>query len=145
MAKSFYLPGEAAEIANVTVRQLVYWDRINFVRPSYRRRGKYRLYTFFDLVLLTIAAKLRESRSIQKIVPILKNVRTLFAQAEKPIVELTVFTCGNRVLVFNGETLISGVTKEQCFRFKVSEIRERIEGLFPTLGSENFPSLGRRK
>ena len=52
----------------ISYRQIQYWDKTSFIKPSYRRRGKYRLYTFADLIQLRLAKMLRETNfSIQKL------------------------------------------------------------------------------
>jgi len=57
--KTFFTPKEVAKIVGLSYRQIQYWDKTNFIKPSYRRRGKYRLYTFQDLIQMKLAKTLR--------------------------------------------------------------------------------------
>src|ERR1043166_10220091 len=101
--KSFFTPKEVAKLIGISYRQVQYWDKTNFIKPSYRRRGKYRLYTFSDLIQLEVAKVLRETNiSIQRLRKIIKSLKSLLPQVNHPLVELTFLIEGERILVFNG-------------------------------------------
>lgn len=130
--KSFFTPKEVAKLIGISYRQIQYWDKTSFIKPSYRRRGKYRLYTFSDLIHLKVAKTLRENEfSIQKLRTTIKQLKELLPQVTRPLVDLTFLIEGERILVFAGEVLIN---KGQSFiRFDVKSLRDQVEEVFPDL------------
>jgi DNA-binding transcriptional MerR regulator len=132
--KSFFTPKEVAKLIGISYRQIQYWDKTSFIKPSYRRRGKYRLYTFADLIQLKLAKTLREhSFSIQKLRKTIKSLRSLIPQVSQPLVDLTFLIEGDRILVFNGVVLMSSKTGGNYIRFEVKSLREEVERTFPDL------------
>ena len=66
LVKNFFTPKDVMAVTGLSYRQLQYWDKTGFVKPSYRKQGRYRLYTFSDLIQLKLVGKLRSNRvSIQ--------------------------------------------------------------------------------
>lgn len=132
--KSFFTPKEVARIVGISYRQMQYWDKTNFIKPSYRRKGKYRLYTFTDLIQLKVAKTLREAKfSIQKLRTTIKSLKTLIPQVTHPLVELTFLIEGSRILVFNGEVLMNSISGQNYIRFDVKDLREEINEIFPDI------------
>jgi DNA-binding transcriptional MerR regulator len=132
--KSFFTPKEVAKLIGISYRQIQYWDKTNFIKPSYRRRGKYRLYTFADLIQLKVAKVLRETNiSIQRLRKIIKSLKSLLPQVSHPLVDLTFLIEGERILVFNGVVLMSSKTVNNYVRFDVKSLREEIDRTFPDL------------
>ncbi|MBI3891276.1 MAG: MerR family transcriptional regulator [Candidatus Wallbacteria bacterium] len=130
--KSFFTPKEVAKLVNISYRQIQYWDKTNFIRPSYRRRGKYRLYTFSDLIQLKVARTLRDHDfSIQRLRKTIVSLKDLLPQVAHPLVELTFLIEGDRILVFNGEVLMNNVPGQNYIRFDVKSLREEINTHFP--------------
>jgi DNA-binding transcriptional MerR regulator len=130
--KSFFTPKEVAKLVNISYRQIQYWDKTNFIRPSYRRRGKYRLYTFSDLIQLKVARTLRDHDfSIQRLRKTIVSLKDLLPQVAHPLVELTFLIEGDRILVFNGEVLMNNVPGQSYIRFDVKSLREEINTQFP--------------
>jgi uncharacterized protein (DUF433 family) len=79
----------ARALTALTARQLQYWDEQGFITPSLTKRkgrGRKRLYSFRDLVALKVAAKLRESFSLQLIRSVSNHLRALDYRA--PLAEL---------------------------------------------------------
>lgn len=66
-----YTSKEACRIADITYRQLHYWDKTNLVKPSIAAAtgtGSRRVYSFVDLVCLRVTARLKAERiSLQSI------------------------------------------------------------------------------
>ncbi|MBI4863778.1 MAG: MerR family transcriptional regulator [Candidatus Riflebacteria bacterium] len=136
--KSFFTPKEVAKLIGISYRQIQYWDKTNFIKPSYRRRGKYRLYTFADLLQLKVAKVLREnSFSIQRLRKTIKSLRTLLPQVGHPLVELTFLIEGERILVFNGAVLMSSESGKEYIRFDVKTLRDEIDRTFPDIYSDS--------
>jgi len=132
--KSFFTPKEVAKLIGISYRQIQYWDKTNFIKPSYRRRGKYRLYTFADLLQLKVAKVLRESEfSIQRLRKTIKSLKALLPQVGHPLVDLTFLIEGERILVFNGMVLMSSQSGQNYIRFDVRSLRDEIDRTFPDL------------
>ena len=132
--KSFFTPKEVAKLIGISYRQIQYWDKTNFIKPSYRRRGKYRLYTFSDLIQLKVAKVLRETNiSIQRLRKIIKSLKSLLPQVNHPLVDLTFLIEGERILVFNGVVLMSSKSNNNYVRFDVKSLRDEIDRTFPDL------------
>lgn len=130
--KSFFTPKEVAQIVGISYRQIQYWDKTSFIRPSYRRRGKYRLYTFTDLIQLKVAKTLRNANfSIQRLRTTIKSLRSLLPQIRHPLVELTFLIDGDRILVFSGDVVMNASSGQNYIRFDVRSLRAEINRLFP--------------
>lgn len=130
--KSFFTPKEVAKIVGISYRQMEYWDKTNFIKPSYRRRGKYRLYTFTDLIPLKLAKEMRDNgASIQRLRRTVSSLGDLLSQATSPLSDLTFLIEGDRILIFNGDVLISGLDSKKYFAFSVGRLREKINRLYP--------------
>jgi DNA-binding transcriptional MerR regulator len=69
--KKFYTSRQVCKIINITYRQLDYYDRTDFVKPSVNNAGGYgtrRMYNFDDLMKLKVVKKLMDAGiSIQRI------------------------------------------------------------------------------
>jgi DNA-binding transcriptional MerR regulator len=130
--KSFFTPKDVASIVGISYRQIQYWDKTNFIKPSYRRKGKYRLYTFSDLIQLKVAKNLRDHNfSIQRLRKTIKSLRSLLPQVTNPMADLTFLIEGDRILVFNGEVLMNSISGQNYIRFDVSKLKNEVDQLFP--------------
>ncbi|HEY4662302.1 MAG TPA: MerR family transcriptional regulator [Candidatus Humimicrobiaceae bacterium] len=71
VVKKFYGSAEVCRIIGITYKQLDYYDRTGFVKPSVNRAGGYgsrRTYDFNDLMKLKVIKKLMEAGiSLQKL------------------------------------------------------------------------------
>ena len=102
------------------------------MKPSYRRRGKYRLYTFRDLIQLRIAKLLREhGTSIQRLRRTIKSLKSLLPQVHQSLFELTFLIEGERILIFNGELLMNSAGDQSYVRFDVKSLCDEIDKMFP--------------
>jgi uncharacterized protein (DUF433 family) len=91
----------ARELTGLTPRQLQYWDEQGFIGPSLSKRkgrGRKRLYSFRDLVALRVAAKLRQTFSLQLIRAVSDHLRAL--DYRTPLAELQ-FAIVDDSLYFN--------------------------------------------
>lgn len=130
--KSFFTPKDVATIVGISYRQIQYWDKTNFIKPSYRRKGKYRLYTFSDLIQLKVAKNLRDHNfSIQRLRKTIKSLRSLLPQVSNPMADLTFLIEGDRILVFNGEVLMNSISGQNYIRFDVAKLKGEVDQLFP--------------
>lgn len=138
--KSFFTPKDVYKVCTVSYRQLQYWDKTNFIRPSYRRRGKYRLYTFTDLIQIWVAKKLRNSGySIQVLRSVIRDLRKFLPQTCHPLVDLAVLVRNERILIFDGEVMGNAVEDYHCFHF--AELRDLIDDTFPEFIASMSDSL----
>ncbi len=133
--KSFFTPKDVAQIVGISYRQIQYWDKTSFIKPSYRRKGKYRLYTFGDLIQLKVAKTLRDHNfSIQRLRKTIKSLRSLLPQVSHPMTDLTFLIEGDRILVFNGEVLMNSISGQNYIRFDVAKLRDEVDKVFPESG-----------
>lgn len=134
--KSFFTPKEVARVIDISYRQIQYWDKTSFIKPSYRRKSKYRLYTFTDLFQLKISKVLRQRGfSIQKLRKTIEALRSLLPQVSHPLIELTFLVDEDKILVFNGDVVMDEKATENYIKFRVRELREDVDRLFPSAGS----------
>lgn len=82
--KRGFRTSEVAKLAGLTQRQLDYWDRTGFLKPSLARaagRGSARFYSFRDVVELRIAKELRDAgiplQALRRVVEYLRDVEGL--------------------------------------------------------------------
>jgi DNA-binding transcriptional MerR regulator len=134
--KSFFTPKEVARIIDISYRQIQYWDKTNFIKPSYRRKSKYRLYTFTDLFQLKISKVLRRKGfSIQKLRKTIEILKNLLPQVSHPLIELTFLIDENKILVFNGDVVMDEEAEQDYVKFRVRDLRSEVDCLFPPVGS----------
>ncbi len=136
--KKYFTPKEVSRLTGLSYRQLQYWDKTGFISPSIRRAGKYRLYTFTDLVQLRLVKKLRKAKfSVQKLRSMLKSLKELLPGLNAPLAELTFLIRGEQIVVFNGQVLMNSISGQNYIRFDVREVKEEVERLFgPDAGEE---------
>lgn len=128
--KAFFTPKEVAKLINISYRQIQYWDKSNFIRPSYRRRGKYRLYTFPDLIRLKIARLLRDnSYSVQRLRKTIRDLKELLSKVRDPA-QMNFLIDGDRVLAFQGEVQITGKSLSSIY-FSAKTLRAEVESVYP--------------
>ena len=127
--KSFFTPKEIRELVDITYRQIQYWDKSRFIIPSYRRRGKYRLYTFGDLVLLKVAELLRKKgNSIQQLRRTISNLRDMLRNITFPFSELNILFKDEQILLFNGDVVMN--MDNDYIMFSVKKLRQRLAELY---------------
>lgn len=137
--KSFFSPRDIEKVLNVSYRQLQYWDQTDFIKPSYKKQKKFRLYTFTDVLLLKIAWELRQKRnfSIQKLRKTIDLMKKLLHKVTHPLIELTFLIDEERILVFNGDVVMDEISADNHFKFCVRELREEIDDFFSTKSSDD--------
>ena len=129
--KSTFTPKEVVKIIGISYRQIQYWDKTNFIRPSYRSHGKYRQYTFSDLVQMRVAKMLRDRDvSIQRLRKIIKGLRDLLPRINFPLSECSLLIESEKILVFHGDVLMDTVTGQTYVRFDARTLREQINELY---------------
>lgn len=94
---------EVEAITGLSQRQIDYWDRMHFIKPSLAMssgKGTRRLYDFIDLIQFRVAASLREKGiSLQKIRKCVKFLRQNRERLERPLASLKFLTDGDSLFV----------------------------------------------
>lgn len=126
LLKTFFSPKDVREIADVSYRQIQYWDKSNFISPSYRRKGKYRLYTFSDLLQIKIVETLRkEGYSVQQLRKTIATLRLMLKKVNFPFTELKILFEKNRILLFNGDVFMSKENSKAIY-FNAGSLKQQI-------------------
>src|SRR3972149_4077590 len=95
------------KVTGLTMRQVDYWDRTHFIKPSLKEASGYgtaRLYSFKDLVQLKVAKTLiDQGLSLQKIRKAITYLKKNFPDIERPLAEMRLLTDGNTVFVLTAD------------------------------------------
>jgi len=93
----------AYKLSGITYRQLDYWDRVHFIKPSISEAsgsGTVRLYSFEDLVQLKLAGTLKEQGlSLQKIRKAVTYLKTHLHDIAGPLAGLVLITDGKGIFL----------------------------------------------
>jgi len=132
-----------AKILGLSIRQIDYWDRTHFVKPSVSEASGYgsvRLYSFTDLIQLKVAKTLIDKGiSLQKIRKAINYLRKNMPEVKKPLSELRFLTDGETIFVITRDkkviidTLKSG---QLVLSVALGKIIEDLEGEVITLQRE---------
>lgn len=132
----------ACRITGLSYRQLDYWDRTHFIKPSLQEAtgtGSARLYACVALIQLRVARMLREKGiSLQKIRTCLTYLKKHAPEVEKPLAQLRFLTDGESIFVLTKDPKVMVDTlKGGQFVFSVAlgEIVEEVRGKVAALGS----------
>jgi predicted RNase H-like HicB family nuclease len=122
------------KLTGLTKRQIDYWDRIHFIKPSIKEASGYgsvRLYSFTDLVQLKAARTLKEKGlSVQKIRKSITYLKKTFPGIEKPLAEMRLITDGETIFVLtaNKEVILDTLSKGQMvMSIAIGEIIEELK------------------
>lgn len=128
--KSFFTPKDVRELADVSYRQIQYWDKSNFISPSYRRRGKYRLYTFGDVLQIKIVETLRKKGySVQQLRETIDTLRSILKKISFPFTDLKILFEKHRMLIFNGDVVLSHDSDNYIY-FSAAALRKKLTELY---------------
>ena len=105
-----YTAKEVCKVANITYRQLSYWDKTNLVKPSIagaRGTGSRRIYSFVDLVSLRVTSRLKgEGMSLQKIRRSVGYLSKHFPEFNRPLADVVFLTDGVSIFVLTEDPRI---------------------------------------
>jgi predicted RNase H-like HicB family nuclease len=131
------------KLTALTKRQIDYWDRIHFIKPSTREASGYgsiRLYSFTDLVQLKVAATLKDKGlSVQKIRKSINYLKKTFPEVERPLAEMKLITDGESVFVLTEkkQVILDSLSKGQIvMSIAIGEIIEELRGEVEKISSE---------
>ena len=129
-----------ASILGLSIRQIDYWDRTHFIKPSVSEASGYgsvRLYSFNDLVQLKVARTLMDKGiSLQKIRKAINYLKKNMPEVKKPLSELRFLTDGETLFVLTEDKkVIIDALKSGQFVFAVAlgKIIEDLKGEVITL------------
>lgn len=92
-----------AAITGLSQRQIDYWDKTHFIKPSLATssgRGTRRLYSFVDLIQFRVAASLKaKGISLQKMRKCLAYLKKKEGELANPLAELKFITDGDSIFV----------------------------------------------
>jgi predicted RNase H-like HicB family nuclease len=124
-----------SKIAGLSNRQIDYWDRSHFVKPSISEASGYgsvRIYSFNDLIQMKVAKTLLDKGiSLQKIRKAITYLKKNMPEVEKPLAEIRFLTDGETIFVLTKDkkeiidTLKSG---QLVFAIALGEIVEDLKG-----------------
>lgn len=122
-------------ITSLTIRQIDYWDKTHFIKPSVREAAGYgsvRLYSFNDLVQMKVARTLMDKGiTLQKIRKSITYLKKNMPDVEKPLSELRFLTDGNTVFVItrDDKQIVDTLKKGQLvFSIALGDLIEELLG-----------------
>lgn len=132
-----------SRITGLSKRQIDYWDRTHFIKPSVKEASGYgsvRLYSFNDLIQMRVAKTLLDKGlTLQKIRKAVTYLKKNMPEVEKPLSELRFLTDGETIFVITKETkrIIDALKSGQfVFSIALGEIMEGLKGEIAELGEE---------
>lgn len=124
-----------ARITGLTKRQIGHWDTTDLIKPSVQGAegsGTTRLYSFIDLVQLTVAKRLKDSGvSIQKLRKSLWYLKTNMPDIKRPLVDLRFLTDGETIFIItkDSEEILNTLKGGQLvFTLALGKIVEDLRG-----------------
>jgi DNA-binding transcriptional MerR regulator len=132
-----------ARILGLSIRQIDYWDRTHFIKPSICEASGYgsvRLYSFNNLVQLKVAKTLMDKGiSLQKIRKAINYLKKNLPEVKKPLSELRFLTDGETIFVLTEDkkVIIDALKSGQLvFAVALGKIIEDLKGEVITLQKE---------
>ena len=143
-----------ADLTGLSPRQIDYWDRTHFIKPSLMGsagKGTRRLYDFLDLVQFRVAASLRsQGISLQKIRKCTAFLRKKRADLERPLVSMKFLTDGESIFVLTSDPKVVMDTLEEgqlVFSLGIGEILKDLKGKVAQIGKKKTETvrIGKRR
>ena len=117
---------EAAQLLEVSRRQLQYWAKTDLVHPSHRTKGGHHRYTFRDLVALKAAKRLIDAGvSVQRIRTSIGALRRILPSVSQPLAELVLVATGDVVLVLRDGSAFEAVSGQEWV-FEVARFQREV-------------------
>src|SRR3990167_11048192 len=122
-------------ITGLTNRQVDYWDRTHFIKPTVKEASGYgtaRLYSFQDLVQLKVAKTLIDKGvSLQKIRKAITYLKKNFPDIQKPLSEMRFLTDSETIFILTDKkgVILDTLSKGQMvFTLAIGEIIQGLKG-----------------
>ena len=132
-----------ATITGLSHRQIDYWDRTHFIKPSLAMssgKGTRRFYDFVDLVQFRVAASLKEKGiSLQKMRKCLTFLRKRKEELERPLASLKFLTDGDTIFVLtSSRQVVMDTLKEGqlVFSLAIGEMLKELSGKIQEVETE---------
>lgn len=132
-----------SKITGLSFRQIDYWDRTHFIKPSVGEASGYgsvRLYSFNDLIQMKVAKTLMDKGiSLQKIRKAITYLKKNMPEIEKPLSELRFLTDSETIFVLTRDKkkIIDALKSGQLvFSIALGEIVEGLKGEVVALQKE---------
>ncbi len=130
-----YNTKSVSKIIGLTPRQIDYWDKTHFIKPSTKEASGYgsaRLYSFEDLIRLKIGKTLIDKGiSLQKIRKAITFLKKNMPDIENPLFDLKFLTDGETIFVLtkNSREIIDTLKNGQLvFSVSLGAIIEELKG-----------------
>ncbi len=124
-----------ARLTGLTPRQIDYWDRTHFIKPTIKEASGYgtgRLYSFEDIVQLKVARTLIDKGvTLQKMRKSIAYLKKNFPDVKKPLAELRFLTDGEIIFVLadKKEKILDTLARGQMvFALAIGELIEELKG-----------------
>lgn len=134
---------QICRITGLTIRQVDYWDRSHFIKPSLKEAsgpGSSRLYTFSDLVQIKMTKTLLDGGvTLQKIRKSVNYLKKHFPDVKKPLAEMKFITDGETIFVLTRDkrVILDTLSKGQMvFALAIGEIIDELKGDLARMGQE---------
>ncbi len=123
------------KLTGLSQRQVDYWDRTHFIKPSLKEASGYgtaRLYSFVDLVQMRVAKMLIDKGiSLQKIRKAITFLKKNFPDIEKPLAQMKFITDGETLFVLTEDKkkimdALSG--GQMVFALALGQLIEELKG-----------------
>lgn len=132
------------KLTGLTKKQIDYWDRIHFIKPSIREASGYgsvRLYSFIDLVQLKVAKTLKDKGlSVQKIRKSINYLKKGFPEIDQPLAEKRLITDGETIFVLteNKQAILDTLSEGQLVMVSIAigKIIEELKGEVEKISKE---------
>jgi len=130
------------KIINISKRQLDYWDRTHFIKPSISEASGYgsvRLYSLIDLIQLRVAKELIDHGvSIQKIRKSMNFLKKSRPEIEKPMAELKFLSDGESIFILTRDkhVVLDTLRGQFVFSIALGKIVEELSGELKSLAKE---------
>ena len=136
LKKEAFNTKQVCTITAISRKQVIYWDNKGVVKPSIRLaagRGSNRLYSYADLLALTVVKRLRDlGISLQKVRKCVRYLRRYLPDISQPLNFCTLVTDGEAIqLVEDKDTLIDTVKhpgQRAWVRLSVSDLDHKLRG-----------------
>lgn len=122
-------------ITGLSIRQIDYWDRTHFIKPSVREAtgyGSARIYSFEDLIQLKVAKSLLDNGiSLQRIRKSVWYLRKTMPSVERPLSDLKFLTDGETIFVLtkDSKVIIDTLKNGQVvFSVQLGKIIDELKG-----------------
>jgi DNA-binding transcriptional MerR regulator len=132
--KYYYRSKEVCKIIGLSYRQLDYYDRTDFVKPSINNGAGYgsrRMYSFDDLLKLKVIKKLLEAGvSLQKIRKAKKYLEENGNSSDNNFLKVTLISDGNSVYACSSDKDIIDTLKsgQGVFGIALGKVYENLKG-----------------